>query len=80
MIPSYTRLPVNVTVYFRIFRINYIYLFDMDPREVTIPLNVLNNVALEIIVVLANLLIYFKVIVYQEYSQYLPKRLGFSRD
>ncbi len=42
-------------------RINYIYLFDMDPRAVSSPLQVFNNVAAETVVYLANLLLYYKV-------------------
>lgn len=42
-------------------RINYIYLFEIDPRAVSSPLEVFNNVAAETIIYLANLLIYYKV-------------------
>lgn len=42
-------------------RINYIYLFEMDPRAVSAPLDVFNNVAAETVIYLANLLIYYKV-------------------
>ena len=43
------------------YRINYIYLFEIDPRAVSPPLEVFNNVAAETIIYLANLLIYYKV-------------------
>lgn len=42
-------------------RINYVYLFEMDPRSVSSPLEVFNNVAAETVIYLANLLMYYKV-------------------
>eukprot|EP00752_Nemacystus_decipiens_P005274 g4784.t1 len=45
-------------------RINYIYLFDMDPRAVSSPLQVFNNVAAETVVYLANLLLYYKILLH----------------
>lgn len=42
-------------------RINYVYLFEMDPRAVSSPLEVFNNVAAETVIYLANLLMYYKV-------------------
>ncbi|CAN0054746.1 unnamed protein product, partial [Ectocarpus sp. 6 AP-2014] len=49
-------------VWGRARRINYIYLFDMDPRAVSSPLQVFNNVAAETVVYLANLLLYYKIL------------------
>lgn len=42
-------------------RINYIYLFDMDPRAISSSLVVFNNVALETALYLVTLLLYYKV-------------------
>ncbi|CAM9832553.1 unnamed protein product [Pylaiella littoralis] len=44
-------------------RINYIYLFDMDPRAVSSPLQVFDNVAVDTVVYLANLLLYYKMVI-----------------
>lgn len=43
-------------------RVNYVYLFEIDPRAVSSPLEVFNNVAAETIIYLANLLIYYKLL------------------
>ena len=53
-------------------RINYIYLFDMDPRAVSSPLQVFNNVAAETVVYLANLLLYYKVRRYRRLFDAVP--------
>ncbi|CAM9696047.1 unnamed protein product [Laminaria digitata] len=60
-------------------RINYIYLFEMDPRAVSSPLEVFNNVAAETVIYLANLLMYYKLLLHRFPSElpagYLPLML-----
>ena len=51
----------SALTYVVFYRINYIYLFEMDPRAVSSPLEVFNNVAAETVIYLANLLMYYKV-------------------
>ncbi|CAM9712065.1 unnamed protein product, partial [Phaeothamnion confervicola] len=42
-------------------RINYLYLFDLDMRNMRSPLEVFNSASVETIVFFANLLLYYKV-------------------